>query len=231
MKTLNPYFKKLLILLLFTMSVLWYAPFHVRADESGHLYETVIQKVVDGDTVHLKDKVLGTTKVRLLSIDAPETNFSGESQGDIAIESAAYLQSLLPRGTKVKLSVGEEEKDRYGRLLAHIYKDDVDINEEMLKKGHAVTYFIWPNITKLEQYQKTMLQAKNTKLGMWKTPDLELPFEFRARVSDENPSKYVGDFTMKTYVNPDQYKQVAVEKRVFFFTEQAALRAGYTKIQ
>ncbi|WP_420540408.1 thermonuclease family protein (plasmid) [Paenibacillus polymyxa] len=231
MKTWNRYLSKLLLLVFFTVGVLWMAPLHVHADESGEIYDAIIQKVVDGDTVHLKNKVLGTTKVRLLSIDTPETNFQGKSQGEIGKAAAASLQSLLPQGTKVKLVVGEEPKDKYGRLLAYIYKGNTDINEEMLKKGHAVTYFIFPNFMNLEQYQNTMLQAKNKKLGMWKIPDVELPFEFRARISGKEPSKYVGDFMTGKFFDPDRYKQVSIEKRVFFLTEEDAVNAGYDKAQ
>ena len=232
MRVCDRYVNKFLVYLLLALSVFWWLPRQVNADESsGQVYEAVILKVVDGDTVNLKEAVLGTTKVRLLSIDTPETNFQGKSQGEIGKAAAAYLQTQLPKGTEVKLRLGKEQKDNYGRLLAYIFKEDTDINKDMLSKGHAVTYFIWPNMMYLEEYQRTMEQAKNAKLGMWSTPGLELPFEFRLRVSNQQPNKYAGDYTTKTYVQPDQYKQVAVEKRVFFFTEEDASAAGYKKAQ
>lgn len=36
-------------------------------------YESVVERVVDGDTIHLKEPVLGSTKVRYVNIDTAET--------------------------------------------------------------------------------------------------------------------------------------------------------------
>lgn len=194
-------------------------------------YTATVNYVVDGDTINLTNDVLGTRSVRLLSIDTPETNYNGESQGHHATDASNYLKQLLPSGTKITLETDVTEKDSYGRLLAHVFKGTQDINKEMLLKGHAVTYYIWANMKYFNDYRTAMQQARQAGLGIWNPNDplTELPFEFRMRVSNRTPDKYVGHFDTKQYVDPADYPTVPVEHRVFFFTEQDAISAGYTR--
>jgi endonuclease YncB( thermonuclease family) len=194
-------------------------------------YTATVDRVVDGDTVYLKETIKGTNKVRMLSIDTPETNYQGASQEPWGANAKNYLAQLLPSGTKVTVETDVEETDAYGRLLAHLYKGSLDVNKEMVRQGHAVTYFIWPNLLHFSEYQNAYLEAKQNGRGMWSTanPIKELPFEFRDRISGQPQDKFVGDYSTKKYVAPADYKQVPIEKRVFFFSEADAKAAGYTK--
>jgi endonuclease YncB( thermonuclease family) len=198
---------------------------------SSAAYTATIDHVVDGDTVHLKENIQGTNKVRLLSIDTPETNFLGKSQEPWGTSAKNYLHELLPPGTRVTIETDVEKTDHYGRLLAHIYKGSLDVNKEMVRQGQAVTYFIWPNMLNFKNFQLAYLEAKQNGRGIWNpsNPLPELPFEFRDRISGESQDKYVGDFFTKKYVAPNDYKKISIENRVFFFTESDARSAGYTK--
>lgn len=198
---------------------------------SAAAYTATIDRVVDGDTVYLKETIQGTNKVRMLSIDTPETYYQGQAQEPWGTAAKNYLNQLLPSGTRVTIETDVEEQDAYGRLLAHIYKGSLDVNKEMVRQGHAVTYYIWPNMLHFEEYQQAYLEAKQNGRGMWNpsNPIQELPFEFRDRVSGQSQDKYIGDFFTNKYVVPNDYKQIPIEKRVFFFTESDALSAGYTK--
>ncbi|MEC2198089.1 thermonuclease family protein [Bacillus subtilis] len=187
-------------------------------------YTSTVKKVVDGDTIHLNQPVLGSTKMRLLSIDTPETNFQGKNQGEHAFAATNYLTQLLPSGTKVTIELGEECKDQYGRLLGHVYKSSLDVNKEMVRKGHAVTYFIYPNINHFTEYQSALVQAKNKGLGIWSrnNPLEELPFVFRARVSQRGLTKWVVDSQTKQIYAPHEYTKVPVERRLFFMSKSEA---------
>jgi endonuclease YncB( thermonuclease family) len=195
-------------------------------------FTATIDHVVDGDTVHLKEKIRGTNKIRLLSIDTPETNYQGKSQEPWGTSAKNYLHELLPSGTRVTIETDVEAKDQYGRLLAHIYKGSLDVNKEMLRQGQAVTYFIWPNMHNFKDFQLAYLEAKQNSRGIWNpsNPIPELPFEFRDRISGEAQDKFVGDFYTKQYVEPNDYQKIPIENRVFFFTETDARSAGYTKV-
>ncbi|GGA45045.1 hypothetical protein GCM10007416_17690 [Kroppenstedtia guangzhouensis] len=158
-----------------------------QPDRPGKTCDSRVDRVVYGDTLHLKEPVLGSTKARMLSIDAPETDYQGQSQGKHGEEATAYLKQLLPEGTGVKVVLGEEEKDDYGRLLAHIEKRKTDINEEMIRQGKAVPYFIYPNFDRFEAYREALKEAVEEKRGIWNPEDplKEIPFEFRLRVEIE----------------------------------------------
>lgn len=196
-------------------------------------YSSTVQSVVDGDTIHLTTPVLGVTKVRMLSIDTPEKNYEGQSQGEYAEAASAKLGELLPVGTEIELEVGQEPIDAYGRLLAHIHvkSTGLDVNKEMVRTGHAVNYFIWPNMEHFEEYSAAAKEAIVNGYGMHNpaNPIPQLPYQFRFETRG-GPDKFVGDFFTKTYVTPDKWKDVPTENRVFFFTEQEALAAGYVPV-
>lgn len=206
-----------------------------EAPQPAEYYRSTIASVVDGDTVHLESQVLGTTKVRMLSIDTPETNYNGESQGEHAEAATAKLVELLPVGTEVVIEVGEDPLDGYGRLLAHVWTVDtagdpeMDINKEMVRLGMAVPYFIWPNVEHFEGYSQAAEEAITNGRGMWdpNNPIEELPYEFRFNKRG-GPDKYVADYFTRRYVTPEEWEEVPVQNRLFFFTEQEAIDAGYT---
>ncbi|MBA4494477.1 thermonuclease family protein [Paenactinomyces guangxiensis] len=203
--------------------------FHIALFSTS--YTATVDRVVDGDTIYLKQSVLGTTKVRLLAIDAPETNYNGSAQEPWGTEAKNYLTQLLPSGTPVTIETDVAEKDNYGRLLAHIQKGSLNINREMVRQGHAVTYYIWPNMKYFESYRRALLKARRDGFGIWNpnNPLKELPFAFRDRVSGSGPDKFTGDYFSKIYVDPEDYKQISIENRVFFFSEEDAQAAGYRR--
>ncbi|MFS0655066.1 5'-nucleotidase C-terminal domain-containing protein [Bacillus sp. 179-C3.3 HS] len=201
-------------------------------------YQATVDRVVDGDTIHLKKPVLGTTKVRFVHMDTPETyhkpkNELDQNQLRFGQKATNYLKTLLSSGDRITLTVGAEVKDSYGRLLAQVKtKKGVNTNLELVKKGYAPTYFIWPVGNEKDYYtfQQAVKEAKEKRLGIWNPTDplLEQPFEFRAREQQKGLTRYVGDSTTKTYVSPDKWKEIAVEKRVFFASKEEAKQAGYT---
>lgn len=200
-------------------------------------YEATVDRVVDGDTIHLKKPVLGTTKVRFVNMDTPETyhkpkNELDQNQLRFGQKAADYLNTLLSSGDKVTLKIGPEAKDDYGRLLAQVKtKKGVNTNLELVKKGYAPTYFIWPigDEKDYQMFQKAVKEAKEKGLGIWNEADplLEQPFEFRAREQKKGLTRYVGDSSAKTYVSPDSWKEIAVDKRIFFASKEEAEQAGY----
>ncbi|MCF6411643.1 5'-nucleotidase C-terminal domain-containing protein [Pseudalkalibacillus salsuginis] len=199
------------------------------APQPEETYEATVERVVDGDTVRINDPVLGATNVRMLSIDTPETNYNGHSQGEHAEAATAELQRMLPAGTEITLEVGEEPLDSYGRLLAHVHKGDMDVNKEMVRLGRAVPYFIYPNMEHFEAYSSAAEEAIENGRGIWDpdNPIEELPYEFRFNLRN-GPDKFVGDYFTKEYVTPEKWEDIPVQNRVFFFEEQDATGAGYT---
>ncbi|MDR6225144.1 thermonuclease family protein [Desmospora profundinema] len=197
--------------------------------EPQQVYSSHIKRVVDGDTVHLTEPVFGSTKVRMLSIDTPETNFNGKSQGRYGEMATERLKELLPIGTEVDIVFEDEAKDTFGRLLAYIRKNGQNINLQMVREGYAVPYLIWPNFAQGEDFLNALREARENGRGIWdiSSPINELPYEFRARIREKSPDKYAGNYRTKKCVEPKRYKEIPLEQRVFFWKKSEAERAGY----
>jgi len=80
-----------------------------------------VERIVDGDTfVILYDGDL--TRVRLYSGDAPERGEAGFA------EATDHLRGLI-EGRNVRLVFpGPRKRDHYGRLLADVYIDGIEVN-------------------------------------------------------------------------------------------------------
>lgn len=109
-------------------------------------YRAKVIRVVDGDTVEvdiLKDVGFGLVLtirkiVRLLGINAPESVGPTAKDG---IASKALLSAILAPGTEVLMRTEKPDpKDKYGRFLAVIWLDGLNMNEHMLVTGAAVAY-------------------------------------------------------------------------------------------
>jgi endonuclease YncB( thermonuclease family) len=90
-----------------------------------------IVRVFDGDS--FEAEVDGAVvEVRMLGINAPEGH---ECHGDAA---RTRLQELLDETEFTLVQDGEDDTDRYGRLLRSVYANGVFINATMAAEGHAV---------------------------------------------------------------------------------------------
>lgn len=103
----------------------------------------VVIKVYDGDTITIASKLPYDTselfrfQIRLAGIDCPEMKSQDENEKECA-QIAKQVLSELVLHKMVTLSNIETEK--YGRILATVYLDDVNINDLLLKKRLAVSY-------------------------------------------------------------------------------------------
>ncbi|WP_284646574.1 S-layer homology domain-containing protein [Paenibacillus silviterrae] len=214
--------------------------------------DSTISSVVDGDTVHLSTKYIGTDTIRFVNIDTPETYhitnasfdysqvYSGSDETSMNNNQKAhgeraklYLKSLLPVGEAVTLKFGPELMDGNGRILGEIIRksDNTNINLEMVKQGQASTYYIWPiDEVGYNTFSEAEKEAIRFERGIWNPADpaTELPFVFRAREQKKGLSRPTGNRETKTYVPAEDYAQVPVEYRVFFNSEEEAQRNGYT---
>ena len=140
----------------------WFS--NVKAEEiSG------IPKVVDGDTIHIKNY-----KFRLEGIDAPEMKqlckkeslkisfiigftFSKEySCGKVSKEK------LISKINRSEIKCIYTSKDRYKRYIATCFKGKTNLNKWMVRNGFAIAY---------RRYSKKYVSdeefAKENKLGLW----------------------------------------------------------------
>lgn len=102
-------------------------------------YEHVeVLDIYDADTItviiDLGFNVLTKVKLRLFGINAPEMRGSEKKRGTAARD---YLRERLAGQTVALETHKLVHQGKYGRYLAEVYIDDVNINEELVIKGHA----------------------------------------------------------------------------------------------
>lgn len=138
------------------------------AEQSPNVIEGTVTRVVDGDTIHVVSDGKKTI-IRMVSIDAPESRQAYGKQSTVVLKK-------LVEGKTVR--VNAVEKDRYGRTVGTIWRDDKDINGEMVRLG-AAWYF--PDYHKSQRYQVLHDAAKRDKRGLWSKPRPENPKDWRRR--------------------------------------------------
>lgn len=130
----------------------------------------VVTRVVDGDTVEVKidDK---KEKVRLIGIDTPETVDPNRPVGCYGKEASDFTKSLLAKNTSVTLVIDVEPRDKYGRLLAYVYRtqDNLFVNAELARLGYANVLTIPPNVAHSDEFVRFVDDARTAKLGLWAT--------------------------------------------------------------
>ncbi|MDA1040430.1 MAG: thermonuclease family protein [Planctomycetota bacterium] len=131
-----------------------------------HLWRVV--GVYDGDTVTCLDENNQQQKIRLAEMDAPEM---GQDFGQVSRDALADL--VFGKTVEVR----DEGKDRYGRWIAHLFINGIDVNRQMIATGNAWHYAAYSKDASLATAQE---QAKAQRLGLWAQPNPMPPWEFRA---------------------------------------------------
>ena len=93
---------------------------HTVAADPAAATTAVVLKVVDGDTIDIRDDVRGRLRVRVLGIDTPETKKPGYTVGCWGPEATDFAESTL-LGQRVALVTDptQDVHDRYGRTYLH----------------------------------------------------------------------------------------------------------------
>ena len=126
-----------------------------------------VVSVVDGDTVKVRMGG-GVESVRLIGIDAPETATSGRPAQCFGPESSAKAGELLA-GKAVHLEFDESQGrlDRYGRLLAYVWVDDVHINALMVRQGYAREFTYNLPYRYQAEFKAAEAEARAAGRGLW----------------------------------------------------------------
>ena len=125
-----------------------------------------VTKVIDGDTIEVRQEKRNY-KVRLSEIDAPEINQR------FGTESKNFLASLILNEEIELIYITE---DRYGRIVAKIYRDNKDINRSMVRNGLAWVYDYYVEDQSLYNDQNL---AKKSSFNIWSEVSPTPPWVFR----------------------------------------------------
>jgi micrococcal nuclease len=175
-----------------------------------------VSKVSDGDTIHVCDERGRRYRIRLLSIDTPETHFFGASQGYWGERASDRLAELLPLGSEVEVRTDAQKCDIHGRVLGYVYSGARFINRQMLAEGLAVNYVIAPNLLHAEEFAEVVKKSSVLDRGIFGDPHLQIPYEYRWSRRKRIHVRYVGSVSCHEVYQVAQRELVAVWDRVFF---------------
>jgi endonuclease YncB( thermonuclease family) len=124
--------------------------------------------ISDGDTI-LVMKGGRAIKIRLEGIDCPELG------QDFGTRAKRFTSNMVFRKL---VDVKEHNQDEYGRIVARVYIDGKDLSLELVKAGLAWRF----RRNSLDLIlNRTEVQARKQKIGLWSMPNPIPPWEFRRR--------------------------------------------------
>ena len=122
-----------------------------------------VQRIVDGDTLVVR--VDGREEsVRLLGIDTPE-----RSPAECGSVAATNALAELADGRRVELvpDATQDERDRYGRLLAYVEAGGNDVGEALVRRGWAEVYVFDEPFARLDEYREAAAEAESAGRGLF----------------------------------------------------------------
>ncbi|MBE6441663.1 MAG: nuclease [Desulfovibrio desulfuricans] len=178
----------------------------------------VVALCFDGDTVKLTDRRV----VRVAGIDTPELR-QGKEKPQYYAREALEEATRLARGKEVRLMVvnNDQEKDRYGRLVADvILPDGRSLSDVMVSSGAA---YVYPHKGLDEHFTERLRKLQNeaviARRGMW-GHILSMPAARRTYMGNRQ--------SLRFFAADSPYVQnIKPRNRVVFGTLMDAFTAGY----
>ena len=134
-----------------------------------HLNEKInykVVRIVDGDTYVLEDDSGTKGKIRIIGADTPETKHPKKGKEPFGLEATEFAKRHLSNKI-VQLTFEKGKKDRYKRILAHVYIEGMHFNKMLIDSGMARTKFYAPNFDFKEIFETSQKIAKQNKVGIW----------------------------------------------------------------
>lgn len=125
-------------------------------------------KVIDGDTIQVRKDGEDAGIVRLLGIKS----FSTRVEKDVAAEFGRAAEEELRRlaeGHSLRVLLHTLPKDRHGRTLATLYADEQDVGLELVRRGLAIVYSVYP-FPSITLYAEEQARARTERRGLWAHP-------------------------------------------------------------
>lgn len=174
------------VIALFVLTVPTLGTASPEAGPASTSLSATVTSVTDGDTVDIRYSNGTTDTVRMLGVDTPEvygendpTEFEGvpdtEAGKDClhaAGETASnYTKSRLQQGEQVTLELDEQSDGRgdYGRPLAYIHDDGINLNYDLVNVGHARVYD--SQFSQSDRFYAAESDAQAAQRGLWHCRD------------------------------------------------------------
>ena len=139
-----------------------------EGDSGSDTADGTVTRVVDGDTIHVALAGQDET-VRYIGVDTPESVKPGTPVECFA-KAASAANHRLVDGRRVRLDYDAERRDRYGRLLAYVYRreDGAFVNASLVRDGYARPLTIPPNVRFADRFTALARVAREERRGLWR---------------------------------------------------------------
>jgi endonuclease YncB( thermonuclease family) len=133
--------------------------------------------IEDGDTMILltADKV--QHRIRLVSIDAPETRHGAKRPAQPFSQASKQGLSDLLAGNEIAASCPGQ--DRYGRNLCELQAGGVNVNYELVRRGLAWANTSHPGYIRDPRVLGAQKEAQAARRGLWEQSRPVPPWEWR----------------------------------------------------
>lgn len=152
-------------------------PASASAWDAIRSWETAtVQRIVDGDTLIVKDEVTGAeSRIRIIGINAPEIPTKSKAGWCGSLEAKATLESLAPIGTRVRLASLDQRStgtaSRPQRVVLawnELTQDfDLDLGWAMAERGWAVWFTDADEAAMSSLYREAITGARARQVGLW----------------------------------------------------------------
>ena len=107
-------------------------------------YKCKVKRVVDGHTVDvildLGFNVHHACRVRLYGIDTPESRTRDKDEKVRGLLAKQFLKDSITKKKVVLKTKLRDSRGKFGRVLAEVWVNEQNVNEDMVKKGYGVAY-------------------------------------------------------------------------------------------
>jgi len=126
-----------------------------------------VTRVIDGDTVDVNLNCKIET-IRFIGMDTPETVDPRKPVQCFGKEASDNSKSILTGKTiTLQFDPTQDRRDKYGRLLAYIILDGVNIDEQLVQQGFAREYTYKIPYEYQSQFRTDQKEARAEGLGLW----------------------------------------------------------------
>ena len=150
---------------------------------AGSADSTLVTRVVDGDTLVIQFNG-HEEKVRLIGVDTPELHESQKLHRDaqrsgqdtatiqaLGRQASDFVKILVRSKDRISLEYDQQQRDKYGRLLAFVWlADGRMLNEVIICEGYAPALTRYPfRRDYMERFRTCAQQARAAGKGLWTT--------------------------------------------------------------
>lgn len=111
------------------------------------VYNCVVDRVVDGDTVDVHidlgfDTWLMGKRIRLMGVDTPECRTRDDLEKQFGLLAKSVVEGFCPVGSKLLVETEIDKGDKFGRILGTLWVLDntINLNELLITERYAVKY-------------------------------------------------------------------------------------------